>query len=370
MSLPLSISVSLVVAGFIARALAVSKETACLRGPRTESWGDTLRGSFLIAEFATASVALGLGLLAFTALGSTGLIITILLTPLTLLIGDGLPRAFTRDGLQGDRFFRSLGAWTGRSGDPDDATWSRSQLATILAKDADEDVGEERQMIRRVFDFADVQVKDVMVPLVDITALRDDSSVAQAIRVVKNQGFSRLPIFHERMPNITGMIHAFDLLVAENKRRVKDLMKPATFVPDMILANDVLRRMQAEGVNLAVVIDEYGGAVGIVTMEDLLEEVVGEIADEYDREDDPVQVQPDGKCHVRARAEVKELNERFPWRLPEGDYETLGGLLLSHFERVPNVDEICELPYAKLRILKTRDRSIEEIEVESKGVEL
>ncbi|HAC81571.1 MAG TPA: hypothetical protein DCG06_14830 [Deltaproteobacteria bacterium] len=369
MNMMLWISASLVLGGFIARTLAVSKETACLRGPRTESWNDILQGSFLIAEVATASVALGLGLLAFTALGSTGLIITILMTPLTLLIGDGLPRAFTRDGLQGDQIFRALGAWTGGAREPDGPAWSRSQMSTLLAKDASEDVGEERQMIRRVFDFADVQVKDVMVPLVDITALREDSSVAQAIRVVKHQGLSRLPIFHERMPNITGMIHAFDLLTAQNQQRVKEIMKPVTFVPDMILANDVLRRMQAEGVNLAVVIDEYGGAIGIVAMEDLLEEVVGEIADEYDRENDPVQVQTNGTCRVRARAEVKELNERFPWRLPEGDYETLGGLLLNHFERVPSVDEICELPYARLRILKTRDRSIEEIEVESKGVE-
>lgn len=369
MSLPVWISAFLVVGGLIARALAVSKETACLRGPQNASWGHTLQGAFLVAEMATASVALGLGLLAFTALGSTGLIITIVATPLTLLIGDGLPRAFTREGLRGDRFFRALGAYVQGNREPDDPVWSRAQLATLLAKDATVDVGEERQMIRRVFDFADVQVKDVMVPLVDVTTLRDDSSVAQAIRVVKNQGLSRLPIFHERMPNITGMIHAFDLLVTENKRRVKDLMKPATFVPDMILANDILRRMQSEGVNLAVVIDEYGGAVGIVTMEDLLEEVVGEIADEYDRENDPVHFDADGTCRVRARAEVKELNERFPWRLPEGDYETLGGLLLNHFERIPNVGEICELPYARLRILETRDRSIEEIEVESKGVE-
>jgi len=366
---PLWIPLCLVVGGFIVRALAVSQETAHLRGPRSETWADTLQGAFLVAELATASIALGLGLLAFAALGFTGLIITLLLTPLTLLVGDGLPRAFAGDGIKPNRVFRTLGSLTGNSAEPEASPWSRAPLAGLLARDAAEDLGEERQMIRRVFDFADVQIKDVMVPLVDVTALREDASVGQAIRVVKTQGFSRLPVFHERMPNVTGIIHAFDLLVTEKQQRVRELMKPVTFVPDMILANDVLRRMQAEGVNLAVVIDEYGGAVGIVTIEDLLEEVVGEIADEYDRENDPVEILPDGSCLVRARAEVKELNERFPWRLPEGDYETLGGLLLHHFERVPDLNEICELPYARLRILKTLDRSIEKIEVRSKGVD-
>ena len=131
----------------------------------------------------------------------------------------------------------------------------------------------------------------------------------------------------------------------------------------MVLANDVLRRLQREGVNLAVVVDEYGGAVGILTIEDLLEEIVGEIADEYDREADPVRKQEEGRFHVGARAEVKELNERFPWRLPEGDYETLGGLLLHHFEGIPSVGECFAMPYATLRILRTRQRSIEEVEV-------
>ena len=369
MTLLIWISVALLGIGFVARALAVSRETATLRGPRGKFWGTTLQGTFLVAELATASIALGLGLLAFSTLGSTGLILTLLLTPLTLLVGDGMPRALARDDREDDRLFRMLGSLTGGAKDPEASAWSRAPLSSLLSREATEDVGEERQMIRRVFDFADVQIKDVMVPLVDVTALREDSSVAQAIRIVKNQGFSRLPIFHERMPNVTGLIHAFDLLVAEKQQRVRELMKPAMFVPDMILANDVLRRMQDEGVNLAMVIDEYGGAVGIVTIEDLLEEVVGEIADEYDREDDPVEVLSDETCRVRARAEVKELNERFNWHLPEGDYETLGGLLLHHFERVPNINEICELPCARLRILKVRDRSIEEVEVQSKGAD-
>ena len=369
MSLSISAAITLLIGGFLGRFLAVSAEAACLRGDPDSRWSTTLRGAFLVAEFGNASLALGLAILAFTSLGTTGLIITLLLTPVTLLVGDGLPRALARENAHRHSFFHTIGTLTGKQGEEEHPVWSRARLATLLAKQPTEELGDERQMIRRIFDFADVQVKDVMVPLVDVTALRDDSSVAQAIRVVKNQGFSRLPIFHERMPNIVGMIHAFDLLVEGDARRVRDLMSPATFVPDMVLANDVLRRMQAEGASLAIVIDEYGGAVGIVTIEDLLEEVVGEISDEYDQEADPVKKMTETQYRVHARAEVKELNERFPWRLPEGDYETLGGLLLHHFERVPQPEEIYELPYAKLRILKTRDRSIEEIEVESKGLE-
>jgi Mg2+/Co2+ transporter CorB len=355
----------LALSGAAVRIFAISHETALLRGPGSATNAAMLRGTFLLADFGTMALALGLALTSFATLGVTGLILTILATPLTLLLGDGLPRAFTQQGSGTGRggLIALLGSLSGGASEDADSAWCRAALASLLAVHPAEDVGEERQMIRRIFDFADVQVKDVMVPLVDVTALRDDSSLAQAVRTVRRQGHSRLPIFHERMPNIVGMMHAFDLLVPGEATRVKDRMKPATYIPDMVLANDVLRRLQREGVNLAVVVDEYGGAVGILTIEDLLEEIVGEIADEYDREADPVRKQEEGRFHVGARAEVKELNERFPWRLPEGDYETLGGLLLHHFEGIPSVGECFAMPYATLRILRTRQRSIEEVEV-------
>jgi Mg2+/Co2+ transporter CorB len=357
----LTIGLLLALCGAGVRIFAVSSEAAWLRSPDGPANAKVLRGSFFLNEFGTGALALGLALAAWNTLGVTGLILTILATPLTLLLSDGLPRAFSQPAAKGGGrgLPAIIGALSGGVSEDANPAWSRAELASLVA----EHPGEERQMIRRVFDFADVKVKDVMVPLVDVTALRDDSSLAQAVRIVRRQGHSRLPIFHEQMPNIVGMIHAFDLLVPGDAKRVKDRMKPAVYIPDMILANDVLRRMQEDGMNLAVVVDEYGGAVGIVTIEDLLEEVVGEIADEYDREADPVREQETGRFHVGARAEVKELNERFPWRLPEGDYETLGGLLLHHFERIPSVDEIFEMPYATLRVLRTLERSIEEVEV-------
>lgn len=348
--------------GGLLRAWSVKRETVWLRAADNPDAPAVLRGTWLLAEFGSALLLLGLALVGWKALGVTGILIGFFAIAPLLFALDGLPRASTHGTAQGrGGLLRVLGNLTGNSGT---TACSRLELAGLLTAEGDPDAGEERQMIRRVFDFADVQIKDVMVPLVDVTALRDDFSIAQAIRVVRGQGHSRLPIFHERMPNVVGMIHAFDLLVPGEARRVRELMKPATFIPDMVLANDVLRRLQEEGTNLAVVVDEYGGAVGIVTIEDLLEEVVGEIEDEFDPDAAAVEALADGRFRVPARAEVKDLNERYVWHLPEGDYETIGGLLLHHFERVPACGETCQLRYVNLRVSRTRERSIEEVEVE------
>ena len=356
------LATSLLLGGGLLRAWAVSRETAWLRVAGDSSVNDVLRGAWFLAEIGSATLLLGVALVGWESLGITGLAISMFATAPLLFALDGIPRASTHSSATGrGGILRVVGRLLGAEKSP---VGSRAELAGLLTGLSDPEAGEERQMIRRVFDFADVQVKDVMVPLVDVTALRDDFSIQQAIRVVRSAGHSRLPIFEGRMPNVIGMIHAFDLLVPGEARRVRELMKPATFIPDMVLANDVLRRLQEEGTSLSVVVDEYGGAVGIVTIEDLLEEVVGEIEDEYDRDTAEVEELPGGRFRVPARAEVKDLNERFAWDLPEGDYETIGGLLLNHFERVPACGETYPLPYVTLRVSRTRERSIEEVEVE------
>ena len=203
-------------------------------------------------------------------------------------------------------------------------------------------------------------------PLVDVIAVRDDSPLDEVIRIANREHFSRLPVFHERLPNIVGILHVFDLLVPNGARKAAERMSPPTFVPEMALASDILRRLQAQGVNLAVAVDEYGGAVGIVTIEDILEEVVGEIEDEYDEAKDPVREEGAGWI-VDARAEIERLNERFPWLLPEGGYETLGGLLLGHLGRIPTVGEALVLERVVLRVTKSSARAVHEVAISVRG---
>ncbi|MDG2303645.1 MAG: transporter associated domain-containing protein [Candidatus Binatia bacterium] len=367
---PEILGLTLLVAGMTVRITTVLDDAHRLKMVDDPGRGDGLRGTYVLSRLGAALMALGGAVFASGLLGDAGFAVALFAAPPLLVLSDLLPRALARqpqEKILGAWWTAALGRglralerpWTGTN----EYAWTHDGLTTLVRTDAPGEDAAEQHMARRVYDFGDVSVGDIMVPLVDVIAVRDDSSADEVVRVAKQEGFSRIPVFHERLPNVIGLIHVFDLLVQSGARSAAELMKTPTFVPEMTPASDVLRRLQVEGVNLAVVVDEYGGAVGIVAIEDILEEVVGEIEDEYDEEEDPVCEVEAGAWIVDGRAEIERLNERFPWQLPEGEYETLGGLMLAHLAHIPDVGETLALPRVALRVTAASPRSVDEISV-------
>ncbi len=210
-----------------------------------------------------------------------------------------------------------------------------SDLLRLDRPDAETPVASP-QVIRRILQFRETRVRDVMVPLVHIYAVRHDAPIEEAINLVVREKLSRIPVFQQRMYDIVGIVHSFDL-VGETRLTlpVERIMRPPLYVVETKLAHQQLRLMQRRGINMAVVVDEYGGTVGIVTIEDLLEEIVGEIEDEYDQREVLYQALPDGAVQVEGAMKIGRLNELFPWELPDGEYETIAGLVVTHLGRIP-----------------------------------
>ena len=222
----------------------------------------------------------------------------------------------------------------------------------------------EKKIIERIFDFSEIAVEDIMIRLVNIEALELADSIDTAIGLALKTGYSRLPVYAGEAYNIIGIVHAFDLLTAQEKTQtLKDIMRPARYVPNSAPVDELLKQLQTEGNSIAVVVNEYGGTVGIVTIEDILEEVVGEIYDEYDKEETFFVRIGKNKYLVKARMELDELNENLKVHLPKDDYETVAGFLLKHMQRIPRVGESFQFDNLTFVITQADQRSIKEVSI-------
>ncbi|MYS87257.1 DUF21 domain-containing protein [Streptomyces sp. SID5474] len=201
---------------------------------------------------------------------------------------------------------------------------------------------DEREMLHSVLQLGDTIVREVMVPRPDMVFIERHKTLRQAMSLALRSGYSRIPVIGENEDDVVGIVFLKDLARRSTtgdpgwaKERVDSIMRAATFVPDSKPADDLLREMQADRTHMVVVVDEYGGTAGLVTIEDILEEIVGEITDEYDTETAPVEQLPDGTFRVTARLPVDELGELFGLELDDEDVETVGGLLAKALGRVP-----------------------------------
>jgi CBS domain containing-hemolysin-like protein len=201
----------------------------------------------------------------------------------------------------------------------------------------------ERNMIHSVFELGDTIAREVMVPRTEVVWIERGKTVRQALALALRSGFSRIPVIGENVDDVVGVVYLKDLVRRSqnsherNGPKVEELMRPPTFVPESKPVDELLRDMQAQRIHIAIVVDEYGGFAGLVTIEDILEEIVGEIADEHDAiQRPPVEELPDGAMRVTARLPVEDLAELFDVELPEDDdVETVGGLLARALGRVP-----------------------------------
>ena len=200
----------------------------------------------------------------------------------------------------------------------------------------------ERDMVRSVFELGDTIVREVMVPRTDMVFIEADKTVEQALSLALRSGFSRIPVVGENEDDVVGIAYLKDIVAwshehpgAEATEKVATVIRPASYVPDSKPIDELLRQMQSQRSHVAIVIDEYGGTAGLVTIEDILEEIVGEITDEYDNEQPPVEWLSDGSARVTARLSATELGELFGVNLEEEDVETVAGLLAHALGRVP-----------------------------------
>jgi CBS domain containing-hemolysin-like protein len=200
----------------------------------------------------------------------------------------------------------------------------------------------EREMVRSVVELGDTIVREVMVPRTDMVFVEHDKTLNQALSLALRSGFSRIPVTGESTDDVVGIAYLKDVVAwmhehpdTEESERVARVMRPATYVPDSKPVDELLRQMQLQRIHVAIVIDEYGGTAGLVTIEDILEEIVGEIADEYDNERAPVEWLGPGTARVTARLPVTDLQELFDVTVDAEDVETVGGLLAHELGRVP-----------------------------------
>jgi CBS domain containing-hemolysin-like protein len=198
----------------------------------------------------------------------------------------------------------------------------------------------ERDMIESVFELGDTIVREVMVPRPDIVVIERGKTVKQGLNLLLRSGFSRIPVVGENTDDVVGVAYLRDLVKKERTEgggalKVEDAMRKAVFIPESKPIDQLLREMQTELGHIAIVVDEYGGTAGLVTLEDIVEEVVGEITDEYDREAPPIETLNDGSCRVTARLPVEDLEQLYDVELPHEDVETVGGLMASLLGRVP-----------------------------------
>jgi CBS domain containing-hemolysin-like protein len=220
----------------------------------------------------------------------------------------------------------------------------------------------EHQLIKNVFGFIDVTVRQIMTPRTSINAIDIDLPLEYILNKIVNEGYSRLPVYKDNIDNIIGVLYTKDLLKIMNKGTTINLeaaMRPAYFVPETKKINELLKNLQAKHLHMAVIVDEFGGVSGIATIEDIIEELVGEIQDEHDDEAPVVEQVSINEYIVNAQANIQDVNELLPEPLPEGvEYDTLAGLLIKIFSRIPDISEKITFEGYQFTILKKTKQSI------------
>ena len=225
---------------------------------------------------------------------------------------------------------------------------TEEDLITLIDMGKDEGVikEEEKKMIRNIFEFGDTMVKEVMIPRVDMACIPSDTKLGSILKLIKKMGHSRIPVFEETIDNIIGILYAKDLLgiyeqwyTSKERFDLKGIIREAYFVPENKKIDELLDIFRKDRIQIAIAIDEYGGTVGLITMEDVVEEVVGEIIDEYDKEIKLYEMIEDNTVIADAIISIDKINEILNITIPENDFETLGGFIFDLLGRVPKKDE-------------------------------
>ncbi|MGI8407643.1 MAG: hemolysin family protein [Actinomycetota bacterium] len=241
-----------------------------------------------------------------------------------------------------------------------------------VAEEEEEIEEDERELIHSIFEFGDTVVREVMVPRPDMVTVPSSSTLAEALDKIIEAGYSRIPMFEGDTDNIIGLLYAKDLLKRLHdddirSTRVGSLGRAPTFIPEQKKVSELLREMQVQRVHMAIVVDEYGGTAGLVTIEDLIEEIVGEIVDEYDQEEPLIEPMGDGSMRVDAKMPIDEVNELFGSKLPDEEWDTIGGLVFGLTGRVPLVGESVKFDGLLLTTDRVAGRRVQKVIITKTG---
>ncbi|MNX88712.1 Magnesium and cobalt efflux protein CorC [compost metagenome] len=226
---------------------------------------------------------------------------------------------------------------------------------------------DESDLVSSALAFDDTRVSAILTPRVDMVAVHEQMPLSELVALIAEEGYSRMPVYRESVDDIVGVLHARDALLAAARQEpfiISERMHPAYFVPESRPLNELLREMQREEIQLAVVNDEYGGTAGLVTVEDILEQIVGEIRDEYDEELAPVRPVSPGLAVVDSMAGIEEVNETLGIDLPMDGYQTIGGLVINKLGRVAKVGDVIQLPGISITVKAVKGIRIQQVLVE------
>ena len=335
----------------------------------------------------------------FASLNDSGRVIcdTLLSTVVVLFTGEFLPKTLFKSNPNSMLTFFALPAWLCYV-----VLYPISKFATLLAKgilrifgvhmgkniadkeftkvDLDylvqssidnakdnEKIGEEVKIFQNALDFSETKVRDCMVPRTEIDAIEDTSTIEQLMQTFVESGHSKILVYHEDIDHIIGYIHSSDMFSFDNLNiynltidKCENLVRRISYVPETMLAQKLMKQLMAEKRSLAVVVDEFGGTSGLVSLEDIMEEITGEIEDEHDNTNLVSKKLENGEYILSARLEIEKINEQFDLDLPESDdYMTLGGLILHEFQSFPKLNEVIRIAQFEFKIIKNTATKIE-----------
>ncbi|MBW2505604.1 MAG: HlyC/CorC family transporter [Deltaproteobacteria bacterium] len=229
---------------------------------------------------------------------------------------------------------------------------------------------QEGQMINSIFEFRDTLIHEIMTPRTEIVCADVEMGIPEVLKLITREGFTRIPVYSESLDNIIGILNAKDLLVCVDDPGacpdIKKLTKQPYFVPETMRIVDLLRAFQAKKNHMAIVIDEFGGVRGLITLEDVLEEIVGEIDDEYDKDEPQWRALQDGSLMIYAKEDIEEVESFFNMELPEGPYESVGGFIIHQLGHLPKAGETVELDTLLFKVVTATKRHIKTVKIQRK----
>ncbi len=255
----------------------------------------------------------------------------------------------------------------------DEETVTEEEIRMMVDVGGEKGVIEEAQkeMIENIFEFDDIDVADIMTHRTDMICIDDDEPLSEAVKLSIEHGFSRIPVFEEDPDDIVGVVYIKDFLkfvgsTLPKTKSVKDMMRPAYYVPETKRCGELFKEMTEKRVQMAVVVDEYGGTAGIVTLEDIIESIVGNIQDEYDQEDEEISIIDETNFTVDGITDIEEVEEHIGKTLPDGDYDTIGGYIISVLGFLPEDGQMNEVTFENIKftVLNVEERRIGKVNVE------
>ena len=240
-----------------------------------------------------------------------------------------------------------------------------SKMTSIDDVDSENEI--DTKILNNALDFKNIKVRECMIPRTEIIAVEVSESIEELTQIFVESGYSKILIYKESIDNIIGYCHSSELF--KKPRHIKEILSSLIVVPETLLANELLEQLIAERKSIALIVDEFGGTAGIVTVEDVIEEIFGEIQDEHDDEKHTEKKISENCYLLSARHEIDYLNDKYNWNIPEGEYETLGGFILEIYEDIPQKNKVIHFKNFKITIVSTLKNRVEDIELEVKKTE-